>query len=203
MAFNGRGAADVTFSALNAITMTFFVVEITLNSFAKPDYFWFATTGRGIYWVALTGCGLCASYGIGFYFCGGFYFWLDVISTVSMIFDVEWINPGAEHGAGLARSARMSRLTKGARVVRLARLLRLVRIIKLFKLKAHRDERMEEDEDDEDEEIATKQPSKVAKKLTELTTRKIIILLLVMVAFFPFFDEPRASTDQGAAARVF
>ena len=78
MAFNGRGPADFCFSTLNAITMTYFIVEITLNSIAKPDYFF------GFYWVPVTFCGLlglCASAkavdATGYYFCGGFYFWLD------------------------------------------------------------------------------------------------------------------------------
>jgi len=89
------------------------------------DYFF------GVYYIPV----LCA----GFYFFGGFYFWLDVISTASMIFDVHWLDVLDESGqAGLARSARMSRATKGARVVRLARLLRLVRVVKLFRLRARR-----------------------------------------------------------------
>ena len=88
--------------------------------------------------------------------------------------------------AGLARSARMSRATKGARVVRLARLLRLVRVVKLFRLRARRVE-----DDDDDDDVA--QPSKVAKRLTELATRKIVILLLLMVAVFPLFDDPLGS----------
>ena len=82
----------------------------------------------------------------------------------------------------------MSRATKGARVVRLARLLRLVRVVKLFRLRARR---VEDDDDDDDVE---QQPSKVAKRLTELATRKIVILLLLMVAVFPLFDDPLGAT---------
>jgi class 3 adenylate cyclase len=81
----------------------------------------------------------------------------------------------------------MSRATKGARVVRLARLLRLVRVVKLFRLRARR---VEDDDDDDVEQ----QPSKVAKRLTELATRKIVILLLLMVAVFPLFDDPLGAT---------
>ena len=55
-------------------------------------------------------------------------------------------------------------------MVRLARLLRLVRVVKLFRLRA---QRIEDDDDDDDVE---QQPSKVAKRLTELATRKIVIV---------------------------
>ncbi|KAH8062211.1 hypothetical protein JL722_3123 [Aureococcus anophagefferens] len=166
MAFTGEGSADLAFSIINLFTMFWFVLEIIGNSFAKNDYF------------------------------NGFYFWLDIVSTASMIFDIKWFDPGAENGAGIARTGRVSKAAKGARVVRIARLLRLVRIVKFFKMKKNMEGEEEEDDDDEDDEIAQRQPSKVAKKLTELTTRKIIILLLAMVAVFPFFDEPYAQVGQ-------
>ena len=38
-----------------------------------------------------------------------------------MIFDIKWFDPGAENGAGIARTGRVSKAAKGARVVRIAR----------------------------------------------------------------------------------
>jgi hypothetical protein len=53
--------ADETFWILSAIALFFFTVEIIIACIAKEDYFL------------------------------GFYFWLDVISTVSIITDIGWI----------------------------------------------------------------------------------------------------------------
>lgn len=52
--------ADDTFFTLTFISMILFTIEITLNSIATPDYF------------------------------NSFYFWLDLISTLSLITDIGW-----------------------------------------------------------------------------------------------------------------
>lgn len=161
MAFTGRGSADYVFSVINLVGMAIFSVEILTLCYAKPDYF------------------------------NGFYFWLDLISTASMIFDIKWLNPGTAGGsAGVARTGKISRSARGGRVVKVARLVRLVRVVKLFKLKNNLEE--EEDDEEEDDELVARQPSKVAKTLTELTTRHIILILIVMVATFPIFDNPES-----------
>ena len=75
LAFDGASNADYIFSVTNAVVMTYFALEILANCTVHyEDYFF------GVYYIPV----LCA----GFYFFGGFYFWLDVISTASMIFDV-------------------------------------------------------------------------------------------------------------------
>ena len=56
-------SADEVFIYLTAFSMAAFVVEIILTSFIKPEY-------------------ICS-----------FYFWLDVIATLSLIFDIEPISP--------------------------------------------------------------------------------------------------------------
>jgi hypothetical protein len=66
----------------------------------------------------------------------GFFFWLDVLATFSMIFDIGWIMDNlnnasqADSASSLAKSSRAARVT---RIVRLVRLIRLVRIVKLYK----------------------------------------------------------------------
>ena len=56
--------ADNTFYSLTSVCMFFFTLEIILASIVKPDYFL------------------------------GFYFWLDIIATVSLVFDIGWIWDG-------------------------------------------------------------------------------------------------------------
>jgi hypothetical protein len=53
--------ADDTFNVLTIIAMIAFSIEIVFACFAKDDY-----------WL-------------------GFYFWLDLISTVSLITDISWV----------------------------------------------------------------------------------------------------------------
>lgn len=86
-----------------------FGIEIFLASIAKEDYF-------------LT-----------------FFFWLDVVSTISMIPDIGWIwdlmigqgsSSNASNAASLAKTSRAGRVT---RVIRVIRLIRLIRIVKLYK----------------------------------------------------------------------
>lgn len=52
---------DNIFYSISTFTLSFFAIEIILSSIVIPKYFI------------------------------GFYFWLDVISTLSLIFDIGWI----------------------------------------------------------------------------------------------------------------
>ena len=90
--------------------MGFFLVEIVLAAIAIEDYFL------------------------------SFFFWLDIISTLSMVPDIGWMwnfitgqdsSSGGVNNAGqLAKTSRASRVT---RVIRVIRLIRLIRIVKLYK----------------------------------------------------------------------
>lgn len=54
-------ANDDAFSGITCMVMFFFIVEIVISSVAKEDYFL------------------------------GFYFWLDVVASGSLIFDIGWL----------------------------------------------------------------------------------------------------------------
>eukprot|EP00971_Amphidinium_carterae_P095390 1887351-Amphidinium_carterae.1 len=84
-----------------------FSLEISLSCLGKDDYF------------------------------GGFFFFLDVISTASLLLDISWVSDGIfersdkEGDAGSARASRTARI--GAKAGRVVRVIRLVRILKLYK----------------------------------------------------------------------
>jgi hypothetical protein len=70
----------------------------------------------------------------------GYYFWLDLVSTLTMILDLTWINQLLTGGSGLktaasvAKVARASRASKiGAKATKLIRIIRLIRFLKLYK----------------------------------------------------------------------
>jgi hypothetical protein len=68
-----------------------------------------------------------------------FFFWLDLVSTISMIPDIGFIwnamigeggNKQAKTTTSVAKTSRAGRIT---RVIRVIRLIRLIRIVKLYK----------------------------------------------------------------------
>lgn len=106
--------SDEIFYVLILICFTIFMVEILLSSYAQKNYFL------------------------------GFYFWLDTISTITLLLDVGWISNqifgtssstnAAVSGASIARAARASKIgSRAGRIVRILRLIRLIRIVKLYK----------------------------------------------------------------------
>jgi hypothetical protein len=98
---------DDIFYGLTAAGILIFFIEIVLSSYAKPDY------------------------------PSSFFFYLDIISTLSMVPDCGWIweliiNNGMESRSAtdLAKASRAGRVT---RVIRVIRLIRLIKIVRLYK----------------------------------------------------------------------
>jgi hypothetical protein len=106
--------ADATFYGLTIAAMSLFAIEIILASIAKEDYFL------------------------------GFYFWLDTVATISLVFDIGWFwaailgtsgtITNAQQASKIAKSGRAARIgTRASRIARIVRLIRLIRIVKLYK----------------------------------------------------------------------
>jgi Ion transport protein len=79
-----------------------------------------------------------------------FFFWLDIISTISMLPDIGWLwdvvtgqggSPQTGNAAQLVKTSRAGRVT---RIIRVIRLIRLIRIVKLYR-QAKLAEKMKED----------------------------------------------------------
>lgn len=230
-------SSDDGFSAAMIVCLILFTTEIILACISKPEYRF------------------------------SFFFWLDVLSTVSLIFDINWIwnaiqgkvSSNLVQSTQIARASRASRAgTRAARIIRVIRVIRLIRIVKLYKLaqskisnkeatlirssvscrgfpdsepivvteKVVQVPEIEEDSESQnfdsfgnkdpavsyescpDESlklsVAEKAPlkrtltlevkqeipqeSKVGKKLSELTTMRVIIVVLVMILILPFFN---------------
>lgn len=86
-----------------------FLLEIILTSIAKENYFL------------------------------SFFFWLDIVSTLSMIPDIGWLwdliigEKGQVKAGNAAKLAKTSRAGRITRIIRVIRLIRLIRIGKLYK----------------------------------------------------------------------
>lgn len=170
-------SGDEVFWSLTVVAMFFFAVELLMASFAQKDYFL------------------------------GFYFWLDLIATVSLITDIGWVYneivgggdisaDNASQASSLARAGRGARV--GTRAGRIVRLVRLIRIVKLYKHAHTAIEKRHPDPNNEDitaEELAQiheknakkdiPKESHVGQQLSDLTTRRVITIVLIMMFSVP------------------
>lgn len=138
---------------------------------------------------------------------GSFYFWLDFIATASLIFEMSWIIGDAidtsdQTSLKSARAGRASRA--GARAGRIVRLVRMVKLYKYFK-----SQKKTEDADhskievegsssatrdgkpdiSEETDLSTLAPeSRVGAAMSDLTTRRVIVLVLVMLVAIPLLS---------------
>jgi len=97
-------AADNYFDALTLIAILMYTIEIILSCIDSRAYL------------------------------GSFFFWLDLISTLSMVFDVSVIFSLIDsQTTGTVDIMQTSRAARVTRIIRFVRLLRLVRIVKLYK----------------------------------------------------------------------
>jgi class 3 adenylate cyclase len=185
--------ADDVFGYVTIFAMVIFFIEIVMSCIGKPGYFL------------------------------GFFFWLDTVSTVSLILDVpavsEYLFGGdVDEEGGHLRAGRAGRA--GARAGRIVRVIRLIRIVKLYKAMQEQeakkqraaakrkknlvpgDEDIEEWMREEDDSKMPERESRVGRKLSDMTTRRVIILVLALLFVLPNLDaqglqEMPASSEYG------
>lgn len=156
-----------------------------------------------------------------------FYFWLDFLSIFAMFLDVDWIymgliyalsgtgsssSPGAKNvnAKSLSSIFRAGRAAKiGSRAIRVLRIIRLIRLNKLYKNSEKYLNKNQASGNKENPESQTgnikknhSEESKVGKKLSELTTKRVIILVLSMMVGIilfnsSFYYETKKSMDLG------
>jgi len=106
-------STDDIFFSFSLVALVLFIVELVLNSIAKADYLL------------------------------RFYFWLDLVATLSLVPDIGWLwdpivgtgSDDADASSTALQAGRASRAgTKAGRIVRIVRLVRLIRIVKLYVL---------------------------------------------------------------------
>ena len=119
-----------------------FADDLRVLFFEKPnDYIFYTVTSISLFFFLEL---VLASLATDKYFLG-FYFWLDLVATLSLITDIAWIyDPivgtqgieagNAEQAGNVARAGRSARIgTRASRIARVIRLIRLIRVVKLYK----------------------------------------------------------------------
>lgn len=109
-------SSDSVFNVITLCAMALFTIEVILCSVTNPGYF------------------------------NSFYFYLDIISTLTLLMDITWISESvidqeddytgnsSEQGSQFATASRGARLgSRAGRIARVVRLVRLVRIAPLWK----------------------------------------------------------------------
>ncbi|KAG2495222.1 hypothetical protein HYH03_006828 [Edaphochlamys debaryana] len=193
--------ADLPLEITITVIFVLFAIEMALSSLLRPGYFL------------------------------GFYFWLDAIATSSLVFEVptvrikffggsEYINLGDRGGFVDNAGDQLYISSKAGRVARIFRLLRMLRLYSLYtayvrrrRIKAaleaagassvaHNSDQLSIIEFEMQQEQERK--TRVGQKLEELTTRRIIVGVLIMILLVPAFDtrlgtfgRPRTAGETG------
>ena len=136
-----------------------------------------------------------------------FFFWLDIIATLSLIPDIPWITDpislllsmtpntqSADVSLGTTISATSTN-DRAQRLVKSIRLIRLIRIIKLYKYAVKSNTEEEETKLREQQKLSqtTQQaalkremePSRLGKVLSDTLIREVIIGILIMLMILP------------------
>lgn len=136
----------------------------------------------------------------------GFFFWLDIVATVSLIPDIPWIyDPIIGLGGFSPETSNVTAETDSERAgetgryiekfLKSVRLIRLVRIVKLYKYVTKPSEDDEEKKRKEQKEAMNArqaalnremEPTRLGKRLSDITTRRVIVVILLMLFLIPF-----------------
>ncbi|OMJ76643.1 hypothetical protein SteCoe_23946 [Stentor coeruleus] len=162
-------ADDDGFFALSCCALSFFSIEMIMSFIFKPDYRW------------------------------SFYFWLDLIATLSIIPDIDWAwNPIVGIGSSSSSSSNVNQIQNagkssraGARAARVIRIVRLVRLMRIAKLYKHAKRAVKTDSVEQvanDDTVNIPKESRVGRKLSDIITKRVIILVMVVLILIPLFD---------------
>jgi class 3 adenylate cyclase len=185
-----RKDADTAFSVIISIGFFMFIFEIVAASFCKDDYF-FIPEQR-----LIEGETVYSSVKRRIQF-GSFYFWLDIIATLSLLFELPWTGVSID-SSNANRAGSASRAgARAGRIIRLVRMVRLVRLVKLYKYSTKIKDKAEEKVGHDgkvstgnktDKEFLDKE-SRVGAAMSDLTNRRVIVLVLVMLIVIPLLSS--------------
>jgi len=215
--------ADMPFQIIISVIFFIFVLENFVSAYAKPEYFVVPNTFK-----RLPGENFKKSI-IRRLNIGSFYFYLDWIATLSLLFEMDWVTGGSLSTDVSDTVSNTSSYANAAarygRLLRLVRMIRLIRLAKLYKYlfalldsmvkkrKKHRNLRrrslkgaygalpdgqqhneLEDNHEEEDilssplDKITASNESQVGEAMSDLTNRRIIILVLVILLVVPQFN---------------
>lgn len=167
MSVTDKSADDVFFS-LAAACLALFSVEIVATFWVKPKYRW------------------------------SFNFYLDLISTLSLIPDIGWVWQQMIGSSDMNSSSQIKQVqnagklsrtgARTSRIVRVVRLIRIIRLVKLYKSAKSTMERQNTLKVAPEAAYSIPEESKIGRKLGDLTTKRVIVIVMLLLIILPLFD---------------
>jgi class 3 adenylate cyclase len=212
---------DIVFLTLSAVASAFFLIEISLLCWCKDGY---------LRRPDLTAIGdICSMYAWNkrkstFEWLsqlwnvlqpGSFYFWLDLISTFSMVIEMPWFiqsfgvgDEGGGEGGGIDSTVDAgTQAANNLKVLRILRMVRLVRLAKLYKYISqsstpyNSSSSMKASNDSLD---IFPPGSHVGAEMSDRTTKKVIVGILIMLIGIPLLQADEvAYRNKFAMTTVF
>lgn len=176
--------ADIGFEVVISLCFFFFLIEIILASYSKGQEYLYIPPDQFVLPNENFLKSMTRRLAIG-----SFYFWLDLIATLSLIFEIHWIiGDSLSGGTEVAKGGNATKAgARAGRIIRLVRMVRLIRMVKLYKYasKLTKSETANTivNADGASEELPPE--SRVGAALTDLTNRRVIILVLVILIIVP------------------
>lgn len=141
---------------------------------------------------------------------GSFYFFLDIIMTITIIFDVTFVSNAIFYGN------QDKVLSIAASILNIIRIIRLIRIMKFLRIKGKIEPENPENKNEMHmirkysvnqnkkkpsliKNIFAPKESKVTSELKNLNTRRIIIIVLLILILVPLFDNSLYYQDRSVS----
>lgn len=188
-------SADIAFEALSSVAFFFFLIEIAIQCWCRekylvlPDMEKLKSLRNAVTWAEIW------MYGLAVMSVGSFYFWLDLMATLSMIIEIPWLisfssGDVIESNLESARAGKASRAgAKAARIIRVVRMIRLVRLVKLYKYFSENKHKKEGSIAPDEDSLENMPPeSHVGEEMSDRTTKKVIVGILIMLMVIPILQ---------------
>jgi hypothetical protein len=182
-----RKEADSSFEVIISIFFFLFLFEIFAQMVYNPLYFIFPSSWEEMKKSSEEGWFPYLSRLFSF---GSFYFWLDLIATASVIFDMKWMigNAGLQllNGGGKQSAKGAAAAKTGTRLGRLVRLVRMVRLTRLTKLYKYVKASITGQHIDSTELDDNHPESYVGAVMADLTNRRFVFIVFLLFYFCLF-----------------
>lgn len=186
--------SDTAFVVVSSIAFFLFIIEIGVQCWCRDKYLMLpnAETIKDLRRASSWSKRLEVLRSV--FKIGSFYFWLDLLATLSMIFELPWIFPyssdGVDGSLENARAGKASRAgAKAARILKVVRMIRLVRLVKLYKYFSESKNKKEGSVVPDDEALDNMPPeSHVGAEMSDRTTKKVIVGILIMLMVLPLLQ---------------
>lgn len=193
---------DEVFLVLTSIAFVLFSIEIMLLCWCRENYFKTLNlmTLRELFtlecWAERISTQSWLSEVKTAVSIGSFYFWLDLISTLSMMIDMPWVmSLYPEYDDATGDQTLTNASMAGAKAARVMRMVRLVRLAKLYKYISLKQSPIDKDKIvsgnshavDGRRSLGVPAESHVGAEMSDRTTKRVIVGILIMLLGIPIF----------------